>query len=186
MKIYNLTITLVFCILTLFTSAQNKSINTENSSLSWTGKAAFNSYSLNGTLKIKNGIINIENDSIKILTITIDMENLNHENDDLKKHLRGKDFFEVKTYKTATFSLNKPVSINNGEATLRGEMRIKDITKMETFTIKLNTDYSNLSFDISIDRTAYGIKFNSPSFFEEMKENAIADEFKLKGNFKLE
>jgi hypothetical protein len=78
MKIYNLTITLAFCILTLTASAQNKSINTKNSRLNGTGKAAFNAYSLNGALKIKN-------DSIKILKITIDMENLNHENDDLKK-----------------------------------------------------------------------------------------------------
>jgi hypothetical protein len=65
-------------------------------------------------------------------------------------------------------------------------MRITDITKIETLINKRNTDYTNLYFDISTDRTAYGIKFNSPAFFEKMKEKAIADEFKLKGDFKLE
>ncbi len=186
MKIYKLIIAFAFCVITPSASTQNKSINIENSSLRWTGKAAFNAYSLTGTLKVKNGVIKIENDSIKILKITIDMESLDHKNSDLKKHLSGKDFFEVKTYKVATFFLYKPVSINNGEVTLRGEMSIKDITKMETFTIKLNTDYSSLSFGITIDRTSYGVKFNSPSFFKKMKENAIADEFKLTGTLSLE
>jgi polyisoprenoid-binding protein YceI len=69
---------------------------------------------------------------------------------------------------------------------ITGMMTIKDVSKTESFTIKLNGNYSELSIDVSIDRTDYGVKFNSPSFFKKMKENAIADQFKLNGNLIIE
>jgi polyisoprenoid-binding protein YceI len=69
---------------------------------------------------------------------------------------------------------------------ITGMMTIKDVSKTESFTIKLNGNYSELSIDVSIDRTDYGVKFNSPSFFKKIKENAIADQFKLNGNLIIE
>lgn len=185
MKTNDLLSVLVFCLITAYSFGQNKTIDLEKSSLNWTGKAAFDAYSLTGTLKVKRGEILIENDSIKSLNLSIDMKSLNHENKDLKTHLRGEDFFEVNTYTEATFTVTQPVQIKNGSTEVTGELKIKDVTKTETFTINLNDDYSTLSFDISVDRTKYGVKFNSPSFFKKMKENAIADEFKLKGSLSL-
>ncbi|RNC84156.1 MAG: YceI family protein [Winogradskyella sp.] len=178
------TLIIVLCIANGF--SQSKTINTKKSSINWTGKAAFNAYSLTGTLNVKNGSITIDNDSITSLNIIIDMKSLDHENGDLKKHLRSKDFFEVNTYKEASYSISEPVQINNGKAIITGKMKIKDIEKDETFIVALNNDYSELTFNISMDRTLYGVKFNSPSFFKKMKENAIADEFKLKGSLVLE
>jgi len=114
------------------------------------------------------------------------MKSMDHENSQLKKHLRSKDFFEVNTYKEAKFMMSQPVEIKDGKAIVTGKMTIKDVTRKEAFTIYLNNDYSELTFDISMDRTQYGVKFNSPSFFKKMKENAIADEFKLNGELVLE
>jgi len=176
---------ITLCLISVITYAQNSSIETKNSTLSWTGNAAFNTYSLTGTLKVKSGTIKIENDSIKELKISIDMKSLNHENGDLTKHLKGKDFFEVNTYTEATFTLSKPVLIENAKATISGKLTIKDMTKDETFMIKLDENNLSLSFDITIDLTAYGVKFNSPSFFKKMKENGIADDFVLKGQITL-
>ncbi len=182
MKTHQFTIFIICCLVSLFSIGQNKTVDINKSTLSWTGKAAFNAYSLTGTLSVKKGEVTIENDSIKALNIVIDMKSLDHENGDLKKHLRGKDFFEVKTYKEATFIITNITEIKNNEATITGKMTIKNITKTESFTISFNENYTSISFDITIDRTKYGVKFNSPSFFKKMKENAIADEFKLKGN----
>ena len=185
MRTYNTIRTYLFCMLTGITFAQNKIIDTEKSTMNWTGKAAFSTYSLSGTLHLKSGEIKIENDSIISLNIEIDMRSLDHDNKDLKKHLRGKDFFEVKKHNNATFILTKAASINNGLAVITGEVTIKNITKVETFTIKLDKEYSNLIFDISINRITYGVTFNSPSLFKKMKENAIEDQFKLKGKLAL-
>jgi polyisoprenoid-binding protein YceI len=144
----------LFCLISIFTFGQNKTINTKDSLLQWTGKVAFNAYSLTGTLKVKQGEIKIENDSIKLLKIVIDMTSLDHENNDLKTHLKGKDFFEVKTYTEASFTVSQPAQIANGLALITGELKIKDVTKTESFTITISEDYSVLNFNISIDRTA--------------------------------
>ncbi|MFT5617313.1 MAG: hypothetical protein ACI85I_000529 [Arenicella sp.] len=37
-----------------------------------------------------------------------------------------------------------------------------------------------------IDRTKFGITYNSPSYFEKMKDQAIADEFTISFNWVFE
>lgn len=161
--------------------SQKLNLDHKNSSISWTGKAAFNAYALTGSLQAKSGEIEIENDSIKKLEVIIDMKSLHHSNKDLKKHLRNKDFFEVKKYQTAFFTLTNPVKITAGKIVLVGNMTIKNITKKEEIEVEINkNEIVNIKFNTNLDRTKYGVKFNSPSFFKSMKENAIADEFILK------
>jgi len=134
---------------------------------------------LTGSLKKKEGIMKIEDGRVLELRIIIDMKSLDHENNDLKSHLRNEDFFEVNTFTTATFELLKPIIITNNTAILVGNMTIKNITKEEIIKAKISN--KSLSFSHIMNRTIYGIKFNSPSFFKKIKENAIADEFILEG-----
>ncbi len=177
----NLKHTFVLILLLVITSvsSQSQELNITNSELSWTGKAAFNAYALTGSLKAEEGQITIEDNKIQSLNVIINMKSLDHENRDLKKHLRSADFFEVNTYKTATFNLLEPAQIVNGKAVVKGTMTIKGQSQQETIEVTIKGD--TLSFDHIMDRTAYGIKYNSPSFFKKMKENAIADNFELKG-----
>ena len=168
-------------LLSLHIFSQKLILNQKTSTISWTGKAAFNAYALTGSLQAKSGEIYVENDTIKELTVSIDMKSLHHENKDLKKHLRNKDFFEVKKYETAVFKLTKPAQIIDGKAVLIGKLTIKNVTQKEEINIEINIDKEvKLNFETYLDRTKYGVKFNSPSFFKKMKENAIADEFILK------
>lgn len=53
------------------------------------------------------------------------MESLDHENKDLKSHLRGKDFFEVKKHKEAKFVLSEPAVITNNKVVLTRNLTIK-------------------------------------------------------------
>lgn len=171
-------------------NAQLYKLKTKKQQLEWTGKAAFKAYSLTGTLDVDKGTLELKNDKIITLEIIVDMKSLDHENSDLKKHLRNEDFFEVNTYKKATYVLAMPTTIKNGKATLKGKMTIKNKTKEETIdaTIKKTTNGLTIAFDHEMDRTAYNVKYNSPSFFKSLKQNAIADEFSLKGsiNFKID
>ncbi|NHF60709.1 YceI family protein [Flavobacteriaceae bacterium TP-CH-4] len=165
------------------TTAQEQSFNLKKSSLEWTGKAAFDAYSLTGTIKAKKGNLKVVNGQITKLTVTIDMKSLDHDNNNLKTHLRGSDFFEVKTYPTATFVLNEPVTVKEGEVVLKGNMTIKKTTMKESIKVKLEKvdEGIKLSLDHLLDRTLYGVEYNSPSIFESIKKNAIADEFQLNG-----
>lgn len=178
-KLQLFTAILVFTSITII--GQKHNLDSKNSTISWTGKAAFNAYALTGSLEAKSGEILIENDSIKKLEVIIDMKSLDHSNKDLKKHLRNKDFFEVKKYQTATFKLLNAVKLVKGKIILVGNMTIKNITKKEEIEVEINKNENiTLQFTTNLDRTKYGVNFNSPSFFKKMKENAIADEFVLK------
>lgn len=177
----NLNIFIVMLCIAWNTFTQEYQLNTKSSLISWTGKAAFSAYALTGTLKAKKGIIVIENDSIKKLEVEIDMKSLHHDNKDLKNHLKNKDFFEVKKFEKATFILTNATKIINKKAFLEGNMMIKNKLHKEIIAIQLINDKTiSLSFETELDRTKYGVKFNSPSFFKKMKENAIADNFVLK------
>lgn len=184
----NLKIVFTLILLNVFTtSAQEFQLNSNKSSLEWTGKAAFSSYALTGSLKATDALLKIENDSITELSINVDMKSLEHENKDLKNHLRSADFFEVKKYKLATFHLTNSCKIVNGQALIKGKMTIKGISQIEMIetTITMNKDAISILFETSLDRTKYGVKHNSPSFFKSLKENAIANEFMLKGTLEF-
>ncbi|WP_299218021.1 YceI family protein [uncultured Aquimarina sp.] len=164
---------------------QNFKLDTRKSALSWTGKAAFNSYSLKGTITPKKGILNITDNAIATLNILIDMKSLDHESNDLKNHLKNEDFFEVKKYPETTFFLDNITNIQDGKVILRGKLTIKEKTNTENIPVNIEQTESGiiLKFHHTIDRTKYGVNHNSPSIFKRMKENAIADEFILEGTF---
>jgi len=182
-------ILLLIAVFSLFQiTAQNYRLSKEVQSINWTGKAAFNAYSLTGTIDTKQGSLLIEGDTIVQMTIIIDMNSLDHENKDLKGHLRGKDFFEIKKYNQAKFILTKPAIIKNGKVQLTGNFSIKNVTKEETFMatiIKDEKDTIEIAPKLNINRTLYGVEYNSPTIFQSIKKNAIADDFELKGKLRF-
>ncbi|WP_405205016.1 YceI family protein [Aquimarina sp. LLG6339-5] len=169
-------------------NAQIFELDTKKSTLLWTGKAAFNSYFLKGTITAKQGTITINDTVISNLNITINMKSLDHENNDLKNHLKNEDFFEVKKYPKALFALEKTTKIENHKAILQGKLTIKGKTNLERIPVNIEHHDSGIiiTFNHTIDRTKYGVNHNSPSIFKRMKENAIADEFILEGKLKFD
>lgn len=164
-----------------FITAQNWTFQAEKSQLKWAGKAAFSTYTLEGRIDLKSAEIQTSEDNIQVGTFIFDMKSMNGEIKDLIKHLKSKDFFEVKKYKTATFEL-KEMSINDkGESIAKGELTIKGKTKPIEFVINSRNVDNQLTIKgkAIVNRTEYGITFNSPSFFEKLKDQAIADDFEL-------
>jgi len=181
------TITLLLCsVITLQVNAQKQTFELKPGKLFWTGSAAFSAYDLTGSILLEKGELEIRNDSITKLNVMVNMKSLEHENSTLKKHLRSKDFFEVNTFKKALFQLRQPAVIRNNTATITGDLKVKDVIKPQTFTISLEADFTMLSLDLKINRTDYGITYNSPTYFEKLKNDAIADEFILKGKITLQ
>ena len=95
--------------------------------------------------------------------------------------MKNKDFFQVKKYKEAIFKLEKPVRIKNNKAIVKGLMTIKNKSFTEEVTLEIvQRTNVKINFNTILDRTKYGVTYNSPNFFKKIKENAIADEFTLK------
>ena len=164
-------------------SAQETAQNTDDQQLTWKGEAAVGGYSPEGTLDIISAKITYTSEQIESLEIVVDMKSLQQENKQLEGHLKEKDFFHVNKYPKALFVLNEPATITNGKAKLKGTFTIKSTSLKEVIcaTVQLNKTGMVISFEQVMDRTQYGITYNSPSVFEKIKENAIADDFLLKG-----
>ncbi len=169
-------------LLATFAQAQTFTIDTPHT-IHWQGKAALGGYAPEGTLETASASITVSNNIIENLIVTIDMNTLEQENTQLRDHLRDKDFFHIEKYPTATFQLTQPAEIKNRKALLTGEMNIRGVTHNESLkaTLDLSDDQIQLSFEHIMDRTQYGIIYNSPSFFKRLKDQAIADDFILKG-----
>jgi len=172
-------ITLLF--VTHFITAQTLQLDTKASTLQWTGKAAFSAYSLSGTLEAKSGTVQLTNDQITAATLTLDMPSIESEIRQLVKHLKSDDFFEVKKFKTADFVLTSPLHWAKAK-TATGNLTIKNVTKPTELVltkVERNGNTVHLSGTAQVDRTAYGIYYNSPNYFENLKQDAIADVFEL-------
>lgn len=178
-------IILAIFIIPQFVMAQDWVYQPQQSQLTWTGKAAFSAYALSGTIQMETATILVEDEKIKSGNFVFDTKSIDGEIKDLIRHLKSKDFFQVKKYKTAVFELTTIKLSEEKQWIAEGNLTIKNTTKPVAFLIDQNIaeDQLTVKGKAIINRTKFGITFNSPSFFEKMKEQAIADDFEL--NFEL-
>jgi len=159
--------TLLLNISTLAQTAQEYTLDATTSTFDWTGKAAFSDYALSGTLKAKKGMLKVKNQQIEAATIVIDMTQLHSKNEMLLTHLREKDFFHVKKYQEAKLVIHESFKLQEGEQEIAAELMIKGVQKsmMIPLTVQKQGKEWHFTGGTSIDRTAFGITYNSPTFF---------------------
>jgi polyisoprenoid-binding protein YceI len=160
---------------------QSYKLDTKKSQINWAGSAAYNSYTLSGTLKASEGNFKWFEGQMTEAQIDINMKSLDADIDDLKKHLKSEDFFFVKQYPLASFTLTEAVALKEGKCTMEGVFNIRGKSRKESITLdaKKQGDKWWINGTLALDRTDYGIYYNSPNFFENLKQHAIADEIKL-------
>lgn len=151
--------------------------NTEKSKFSWTGYAAVGTYAPTGNIKLNSGSLTLDGKNITKANFEFDMKTISNENKDLQNHLRNEDFFDVEKYPKATFILEK---INGNEAI--GLLKIKDVQKKITFpiTLKKSENIMQVQANIAVNRTDFGIKYNSTNFFSNLGDYAIKDNFEFR------
>jgi polyisoprenoid-binding protein YceI len=109
----------------------------------------------------------------------------------LEEHLRGTaagkedDFFNTMKFPTATFEITGSTRIEGDpDAThvIYGSLTMRDITKPVQFRAKLEKGDETVMVEVpsfELDRTEWGIKFQSKKFFDNLKDEFINDEFKV-------
>lgn len=147
----------------------------------WTGSAAFSTYELTGTIPVKSGELSVKDGWIEACFIEFDVKGIQHDDKQLVNHLKSSDFFDVKAYPLAQFELTAPCEIKDGQAKATGMLSIKDHKKVEQFEVGIafSGEQVTCTFSSTINRTEYGVNHNSPSLFDVLKDDAIADEFTL-------
>jgi polyisoprenoid-binding protein YceI len=179
-KIMKNTIKMFLIIISLSMSSNAQSIfkaNLTKSKFTWTGYAAVGNYAPTGTIQLSSGRLNFDGKNISKGIFEFDMKTISHENKDLMNHLKNEDFFDVEKYPKATFTMEK---ITNNQVV--GLLKIKDVQKRFSFpvTIKKSENEMQIQAIISVNRTDFGIKYNSNSFFSNLGDYAIKDNFEFR------
>jgi len=96
--------------------------------------------------------------------------------DKLAGHLKADDFFGTDKHPTATLKFTK-VGGHGSHYHVTADLTIKGITSPVKF--EMNVGDNAATTKLKIDRTKYGIKYGSASFFDDLKDKAISDEFDI-------
>jgi polyisoprenoid-binding protein YceI len=177
------TLVLVLAItLASFTSIFEKQVSIENSKVIWKGYKVTGSHQ--GTIALTSGVLKFESDKLIGGEFSIDMTTITNtdiEGDEYAKklegHLKSDDFFGVEKHPTAGIIFKTAKSSGKNSYTVNADLTIKGKTNPITFEISV---YGNkASASIKVDRTLYDVRYGSTSFFDNLKDKAIYDEFDL-------
>jgi len=164
-------------------------VDTKASKVYWVGKKVTGEHK--GYLSIDNGQVYVSNNKIVGADVNLGMNSIECTDltgewkDKLIGHLKSEDFFSVEKYPNASFKITSIKSSESGQQVV-GDLTIKGITHEISFPAKVSvaSEKVTASGTASIDRTKWDIKYNSGSFFSNLGDNMIKDEFEIK--FELE
>jgi polyisoprenoid-binding protein YceI len=173
------------------TTTPTRTIDPAKSSVIWTGSKVAGAHT--GGITISAGTLTMDGDLLVAADITMDMSSITctdltnpGSNAKLVGHLKGPDFFAVEEHPKATF-LTRSVERLSGSASasthkISGDLSIKGVTHPNTFEALVETGPGGVSASgtIRFDRTKYGIRYGSGSFFDGLGDRMISDEVVLK------
>lgn len=160
---------------------EKKEIKTDKSTVTWKGYKVTGSHY--GTVDIESGFLTFNEGKLTGGEFVVDMTTI--VSDDLtgeykgklEGHLKSEDFFGTDKHPTAKLVFTKVTSKGKNAYEVTGDLTVKNITAPVTFDLSV---YGNkATANVKIDRTAYDIRYGSTSFFDDLKDKAIYDEFDL-------
>lgn len=206
-KISSFLVLFIFLGFTSFANSNNsddekKEISTEvlakSSRILWKGFKPLGEHA--GEIKVKYGNLLFVDTLLTGGEIVVDMNSITctdiedeANNAKLVGHLKSKDFFDVDSFSTAKLKIKKVIpygvfDTRQDESTGQefkavADLTIKDITQEVKFKVKLykysSNGYISASARIEIDRSDFDVKYGSGSFFDELGDKVIYDEFRL-------
>ena len=170
-----------------FTSIIKKEIKVKESTITWKGHKVTGSHS--GTITLSDGTLTFEGKKLTGGQFTIDMSSIavtdleaGKGKEKLEGHLKSDDFFGISTFPKATFTITK-VTGNDGTYKVTGDLTIKSKTNTITFDMEINKNTATAN--LKVDRSKFDVRYGSPSFFNNLKDKAIYDEFDLNVTLKF-
>jgi polyisoprenoid-binding protein YceI len=172
-------------------AAATLKVDTQQSTLTWNGKKVTGEHT--GTVKLSGGSLQVKDGKLVGGEFTADMTTLANTdltdagyNAKLVGHLKSDDFFGVEKYPTSTFKITKAEPIANAKAgeanyTVTGDMTIKGKTSSVTFpaVVTINGNSATAKATATVDRSKHDVRYGSKSFFDNLGDKVINDEFTL-------
>jgi len=161
-------------------------ISLENSTIEWIGKKVSGAHS--GYINIKSAFFIFEEEKLVGGEFNIDMNSIKCTDIEnpryaakLEEHLKDPDFFNSSKYPTSNFKITN-IIFDGTSYIISGNITIKEISQEITFPAKFENDGDlfHANATLKIDRTKHDIKYGSGSFFDDLGDRMIYDEFTLK------
>ncbi|WP_396590397.1 YceI family protein [Allomuricauda sp. R78024] len=160
---------------------EKKAVKVDESTVTWKAYKVTGSHT--GTIALKSGALEFEGDKLTGGEFVVDMTsiaNTDLEGDykgKLEGHLNSDDFFGTATNPTSSLVFTKVEASGKNSYKVTGDLTIKGITKPVTFDVSI---YGNkATATLKVDRAAYDVKYGSGSFFDNLGDKTIYDEFDL-------
>lgn len=179
--------TLLLLTLTMLLSgnamAQEKlTADKEKTKLAWLGEKVTGQHT--GTIDLKSGWLSWKDNAIVAGGFEIDMASLkdSERNERLEGHLKSDDFFGVEKYPVSKLILTGSTPFEKGTAIVKGNLTIKETTNPVEFKATMQKTEDGIWFyaNIIVDRSKFNVRYGSGSFFDNLGDKTIYDEFKLK------
>lgn len=173
---------------TVTMTAQTKKVDATKSSISWVGKKATGQHE--GTVNLKEGALIFKGKNVAGGNFTVDMTSMTTTDlkagqgkEKLDGHLKSADFFGTEKFPTSTLVFKTVAAKSAGVCTITADLTVKGITNPVTFD--LATTANSATANVKINRTKYDIKYGSGSFFDNLGDKVIYDDFDLTVNLKF-
>jgi len=160
-------------------------VDLQKSNIVWKGYKVLGSHT--GNINLSSGNLQFQDGMLTGGQFEIDMTSIVCNDlsgataDKLVGHLKSDDFFGAATYPTAKFTITNvyPNGVNRYKVT--GNLTIKETTKEIKFIaeVKEEGDAVTATTDVQIDRSEYNVRYGSGTFFGDLGDNTIYDEFDL-------
>ncbi|MEQ1744427.1 MAG: YceI family protein [Saprospiraceae bacterium] len=141
-----------------------------------------------GTVKVKSGNLQMTDGKLTGGAFEIDMTTITCVDLEgpvagkLVGHLKSDDFFGVEKFPTAKFVITRAIPTDSkGNYKIIGNMTLKETTKEIKFPAAVSEANGQVTTTakITIDRSEYNVRFGSGTFFDNLGDKTIYDEFDL-------
>ncbi len=156
-------------------------VKAEESQVTWKAYKVTGSHM--GTINLKEGALIFDEGALTGGSFVVDMTSLvstdleGEYKQKLEGHLKSEDFFGVDEHPTSTLEFTKVEATGKNSYEVTGDLTIKGITKPVTFDVSV---YGNkATATMKVDRALYNVRYGSGSFFENLGDKTIYDEFDL-------
>tara|TARA_X000001036_G_C20689302_1_gene808853 strand:- start:4373 stop:4960 length:588 start_codon:yes stop_codon:yes gene_type:complete len=184
---------IIFLLVLCLGYADSYKVDVDSSTIEWIGRKVTGEH--DGNLKILYGNIRkyLDTEQKEVIkgNIVIDMTTITNNDIESKKyqkyfvdHLNSSDFFDVAHFSKSQLKILDNIILSNdssGNMMITAEITIKGITQKVKFPAKIEfLDDSAIAVGtIDIDRTLFDIRYKSKSFFPDMGDYFIYDDFTL-------
>ena len=174
-------------LLMAFTSAHQDhvNVNTEASTVKWIGSKMTESH--NGDIKIKSGKLVLDHGRLVGGEVVIDMNSINttdmegRRKERLDWHLKNEDFFDTEKFPTSELKITSVQLTERTKYEITADLTIKGKTHPITFNadVKIQGKAYLATANFKINRTKWGVVYNSGNFFEDLGDYMIKDEIEF-------